>query len=316
MFRYSVYGLTLSASVRLEEFVETSAAEVDIEVCVGDLPGWLDEPVVAERFRVRDDEREDRLVVTERASGFSFRYGDGTAFDLSREMNRIWCRFEAPLVLADAVVYLAGPILGFALRMRGVLCLHASAIALDGVAVALAGPPGAGKSTAAAAFAAAGYPVLSDDLTALVPLRGDWMAQPAFPHVRLWRESEHALFGTNGALPRITPSWDKRALRLGSDGFAFQSSPAPLGAIVFLAEPSKEPVAAPELTPMSPRDAVLAISGETYANYLLDGEARRQEFHVITELVGTVPVWEVRGTRDETPPDAIVSAVVAHLRTR
>src|SRR5215469_301127 len=56
-------------------------------------------------------------------------------------------RWAAASTFEDAVTYLLGPVLGFVLRLRGRTCLHASAVAVGGQAIALAGSSGAGKST-------------------------------------------------------------------------------------------------------------------------------------------------------------------------
>ena len=62
-------------------------------------------------------------------------------------------------------------------------------------AAVLAGPPGAGKSTLAAAFARFGYAVLSDDVAVLEQLEGALHVQPAYPQLRLWPDSVALLFG-------------------------------------------------------------------------------------------------------------------------
>jgi hypothetical protein len=48
--------------------------------------------------------------------------------------------------------------------IRGELCLHASAVEVDGRCVAFAGSSGRGKTTLAALACAAGYPLFGDDL--------------------------------------------------------------------------------------------------------------------------------------------------------
>ncbi len=98
---------------------------------------------------------------------FRLRYCDGVEFVVDRRGTRVWARWPDKATLEDVTVYLLGPVLGFLLRLRGITCLHASAVAVDGQALAFMGPPGAGKSTTAAAFARRGYPVLTDDITAL-----------------------------------------------------------------------------------------------------------------------------------------------------
>lgn len=63
--------------------------------------------------------------------------------------------------------------MSMALPRRGALILHASAIAAGGQALVFAGKSGAGKSTIAAMLAAAGHPMLSDELLVIAPRDGD-----------------------------------------------------------------------------------------------------------------------------------------------
>lgn len=58
---------------------------------------------------------------------------------------------------------IAGPGFRTAFRLQGDLVVHASAVVVDGHAVAFTGRSGRGKSTTAAACYAAGYDVLADD---------------------------------------------------------------------------------------------------------------------------------------------------------
>ncbi len=60
-------------------------------------------------------------------------------------------------------VLLAGNLLAIVLGLRGAAVLHASAVELNGAAIAFAGPTGAGKSTTAALLCAAGGAIVSDD---------------------------------------------------------------------------------------------------------------------------------------------------------
>ena len=49
-----------------------------------------------------------------------------------------------------------GSVMGCALRLQGIPCLHSSVIAVDNRAIAIIGAKGAGKSTTAAALAQRG----------------------------------------------------------------------------------------------------------------------------------------------------------------
>ena len=57
--------------------------------------------------------------------------------------------------------------LSFSLLSLGYEPLHATAVVVDGEAVAFLGDCGYGKSTLGAAFLARGFPLLTDDVLAL-----------------------------------------------------------------------------------------------------------------------------------------------------
>jgi hypothetical protein len=61
-------------------------------------------------------------------------------------------------------IFLEGNILAHALAADGLLALHASAVEVDGRALAIIGPSGMGKSTLAALLCAAGAGLVSDDV--------------------------------------------------------------------------------------------------------------------------------------------------------
>ncbi len=90
-----------------------------------------------------------------------------------QEGRRLWVEDVGgvgPRGLAEMV---CGPGIALALSQRGWFVLHASATECDGHLVAVCGHSGAGKSTMAASFAAAGARAFGDDI---VPLRIDGAA--------------------------------------------------------------------------------------------------------------------------------------------
>ncbi len=223
-------------------------------------------------------------------------YSDGMQFWLDRKRETLWAVWPGTLSLEDAASYLLGPILGLLLRLRGVTCLHASAVAFKDRSVAFVGAQGAGKSTTAAAFARHGYGVLSDDIVALVDREGVFHVMPAYPQLSLWPDSVKMLYGSSEALPRFIPDWEKRRLDLGNQGTRFESRPLPLGAIYILGERRPDP--APYLESMRPQSALLSLVAHTYANKILDREMRASEFAVLGWLVTTIPIRQVHPHQD------------------
>lgn len=99
----------------------------------------------------------------------------------------------------DVRLFLLGSALGFLCHQRGLLLLHANAVVLDDSAFAFAGPSSAGKSTLAAYFQRAGYPVLCDDVCAIrFDEAGRPFAWPGLPRLKLWKDSAEA-FGYDPA---------------------------------------------------------------------------------------------------------------------
>jgi hypothetical protein len=158
---------------------------------------------------------------------FHLRYSDQTEFVVDRHGARIWASWPESLPLEDTATYLLRPVFGFVLGLRGVSCLHASVVVVGGRAVALLGPAEAGKSTTAAVFALQGYPVLSDDVAALLDWQGRVLVQPAYPQLRLWPSSVAALYGSPDALPTLTPMWEKCRLDFTGAGYHFEEQPVP-----------------------------------------------------------------------------------------
>ncbi len=83
---------------------------------------------------------------------------------------------------------LAGQVLPLAALLQGIEVLHASAVAIEGTALAITGPSGAGKSTLLHALLARGAGFLADDVAALEIVGDEVRVHPGTAVVNL-RES-------------------------------------------------------------------------------------------------------------------------------
>jgi hypothetical protein len=305
-YPYSAYGLALQSqtaiaglSAVLPPNLEPSRVEANqIEVSTGTCPAWADaalrqraEPIYGSAAGSEDAGATFRLSQLGGDGAFQFSYGDGTRFVVDAKTQRIWGDCPPPLTQEDLITYLVGPVLGFVLRRRGVLALHASSFSKGGFAFALCGGPGMGKSTTAAALAIRGIPIQCEDITALRDRADGFWAAPGYPRVNLWPESVANLFGTAtaAALPRITPNWEKRFLSLDGLTTKFENRERQLGAVYVFAARSDDKDA-PRIEALSTREAALLLVQNTYMNYLLGKEQRAAEFDAISRLVSRVPV--------------------------
>jgi len=220
------------------------------------------------------------------ATGYALEYEDAR-FVVSGDASEIWCEYTS--TAEDAATYLLGPVLAYTLRRRGTLALHASAIVVREHAVLIAGAPGAGKSTVAAACALRGATVLTDDVAAIEWRGGRAFVMPGYPRLRVWSDVAEALWGAAEALPLLTPTWSKRFIDLTTGEFFFAAEERPVGAICVLTGRAGEP----SLREVHGHEAAIALLRHASVTYALDDSLREGELAQVTRLASAVPVFEL-----------------------
>jgi hypothetical protein len=309
---YSVFGLSLATDWRIPGLIPQAAPLApDIRVWLRDSSRLSDrDGVVEEPYYVSDDsETAPALQVWKTIDGeyFRLRYADDTQFLIAAAGDEVHAMSPRDSTLEDTATYLLGPVLGFAMRLRGVTCLHASVVAVGESAIAIAGPAGAGKSTTAAHFSEIGHAVLADDIAALAEHDGAVHVQPAYPQLRLWPDSVAMLYGAADALPPLTPTWDKRALVLSRPG-AFQQRSLPLRAVYVLGEQPDSP--APAIEEISGAERLRVLLANSYVGYLLDRTMRQREFESLARLASGVAVRRLIRRGSSTPVAAICARIL------
>jgi hypothetical protein len=304
-FTYAVFGVLLRSNVELPELTPlgpnyTSSLwaktllHPSIRLFLNISPHEREAPSGVEELRYASSDTDDAgnpaLKIWQIAGGCYLRlaYYDGTQFWLDREGTKVWATWPRNLTIQDAATYLLGPILGFVLRLRGVTCLHASAVAFGERAVAFVGSQGAGKSTTAAALAVRGHAILSDDVVALAEHNGSFLVHPAYPYLCLWPESVQSIYGSAAALPPFSANYEKRCLSLRKQELRFAERPLPLAAIYILGDRRDDP--APLVESIPPQKAFLSLVANTFATTVIDGALRAKEFETLGRLAPIVPV--------------------------
>ena len=314
---YSLFGFRVLSNLPLPglEPVLPPYDRPDVSIHLGltpDASGKMEEGVEDLIYvsAYRDESGEPALKIWSVAQGALLRlqYADGTQFWLDRLGKTVWSVWPASLSLEDTATYLLGPVIGILLRVRGLACLHASAVALGDRAAAFVGPPGAGKSTTAAAFAQRGHAVLSDDIVALVERDGASYAMPAYPYVSLWPKSVTMLYGPEKTLPSFSTNYNKQMLSLGQNNLRFQGQSLRLGAIFLLGE-RRSDTAAPLLESISPRESLASLVPNSYAARFLNKEMRAREFSYLGRMLATVPVWRICPHTDAARIDRLCDLV-------
>jgi hypothetical protein len=315
-FSYSVFGLHLRSNCPLPGVSprDFSTDNFDVALHVGFSPDLArTNPLPAEELLYTSPETNaagvpsSQISKVENGELLRLAYEDGTQFWIDRNRENIWATWPEGLSLENAATYLFGPVLGILLRLRGVTCLHASAVSIGNRSVAFVGAAGAGKSTTAAALALEAYGIISDDIVALSEREGTFFVLPAYPYLCLWPESVNMLYGSAEALPRFLADWDKRRLDLGGSGTRFESRALPLGAIYVLGDRRPDP--APYVEGVRPKAGLLSLVADSFANKILDREMRAREFAVLGRLVTTVPIRRIHPHKDPSRLEELCAVI-------
>jgi hypothetical protein len=156
---YQVHGLCISSHYPLTApELPSVPAEPDLVV---------DLEVIADPPRRSEEPRQFRTWIRGPA-GAVLRFeatGDVLELSFERDASRLVVRVNHPEIDRSSVIL--GAAMGALLVLRGNPGLHATALARDGRALALAARPGTGKTTLSAALIADGMQLLNDDLVAV-----------------------------------------------------------------------------------------------------------------------------------------------------
>ncbi|MEB3828490.1 serine/threonine protein kinase [Phormidium sp. CCY1219] len=130
MFFYQIYGITLSSNRQLPGLIAISPAPTDIEFELTET-GPVVSPQPATGWQINREQKTDGT--------YELSYGGNgmVEFQISPSRQKISARTNLPLPEVTAI--LLGAVLGSALRLRGTVCLHSSAIAV--------GTPGSPRTT-------------------------------------------------------------------------------------------------------------------------------------------------------------------------
>lgn len=190
---------------------------------------------------------------------------------------------QAPFL--EVMRYITGVSLGAALRFRGVLCLHASAVEVNGAALIFAGPSHAGKSSLSAAFHRRGYPLITEDVLALDQRDEAYYVRPGYAGIRLYPETLELLYGQDAVTAAMQV--DHKYLHPLD---AIATSPRPVRALYLLA-PRNPDLGEPCITPLDPTNALLALTSQFYLHRYAPKEWLARDFPRLGELVQRVPVF-------------------------
>ena len=274
---YTVYGLTVETWIPFPELQPAPpGAAVDAVFRLGEVPAEL--PGCRQRG-ARFQAAPGRLLA----------WLDEVARYLAVDGREIIVQPESGAIESDLRLFLMCSPIGALLLQRGVLPLHASAIATPRGAVIFMGASGAGKSTLAASFHRRGLRVLADDISVVrfAPDGAPWV-MPGLPQFKLWPDAVARLGPAAGEPARLRSQIEKRAVPFW-DGF--HSEPLPLEHIFFLRPSGKRTI---EVDRLSGIGRVPPLLNHTYRAQFLPGLGIAAScFEAVTGLAKSVKVTRI-----------------------
>jgi hypothetical protein len=242
--------------------------------------------------------------------GYLLRFPGLADFHVSADAKRVTCH-PVPGT-SDAVVQHLhlNQVLPLALSKQGSLVFHASAVEVDGGAIAFVGESGKGKSTLAASFAIDGCRFLTDDGLVVESADRGHVVLPSHPSIRLWQDSEEALIAPGTAMAPAV-DYTPKARFLAGDRLRFCDEQRPLRRVYFLGDGNVSDIA---IRRLSGADAMIEWVRHSF---LLDVEEKPRlasHFDQVAKLANEPIHFALDYPRRYEDLARVRAAIVGHAR--
>jgi hypothetical protein len=215
---------------------------------------------------------------------------------------------EAGAPELDLRSYLMGNLFAVLCHQRGLLPLHASAIATPRGAVAFLAQSGGGKSSMVAFLSRRGHRVLADDICLIDPAAPqDRRVLPVAPWLKLWSTTLDAMGESSRGLSRIFSDDEKYRYALEEP-----EAPTPLAELILLER--AEPEAEVSFERLAPVHALHAMLDLTYQSWLVRAMGRTENYFLrCGEALAGARVVRMRRPWGFDAMEGTIAALEAHL---
>lgn len=285
-YQYQYYGYRLTSEVALPVLpAGGGCGDPEIRLRLGPVADHLESAAWSSPFLEIGKDGEAIARIGDR---LRFRIAGGSEIVLDTDKS------QDP---AEVETHFTSLVAGVVLHQRHALPLHASAVSIDGSAVAFSGPSGAGKSTFASAFALQGYPLIADDVCRIQFNSGGCpTVSPGPLRLRLWPDMAMALGRAPETLQAARSHHPKRLLT----DVDTETNSLPLRVLIRLSLDVQ--ASEPRLERMRGPQSVMPIDELVYRARLGRTLGRQVEiFKQLTELGAAIRVYRL--TRPDGPPD-------------
>ncbi len=184
-------------------------------------------------------------------------------------------------------ILLAGTVTAYLLSAEGSLVLHASAVEVDGKALAFVGQSGQGKTTVATLLATEGYPLVTDDLLPVDSHDGEVTCVPGGIELRVREKSQELADWLGSDVPRRRTADERLAVAVP----VTPSDRLPLGAVVIPWPDRESREVSARL--LSAGEGAMSLARYQRVEGWTPPDVLRSQFEAITAVVGSVPVLEM-----------------------
>jgi hypothetical protein len=293
---YRHYGLTIETNVALRGLPVADTRHVDVRI---EFVRARERPPVDSTWSTTDPPLDAWRAPGNSGSRLRLQFegsaGNWAEFLIEDGGESVRVTLSESSVLDDACELLTGSVFSCVLAQRGLTCLHASVVAIEGRVIALVGAKAAGKSTLALALAQRGGQLVSDDVAAVASRQGVFGVAVGRSALRVRPDSVASLAA---GFSDLRPVWAsgrsplaKRYFVIDADGERRETSWLPLAGVYLLSPRGTD---AAHVRPVPPGELLPALLANRHMSRVLDQAGHRRDFDCLATLVRHVPGHELR----------------------
>ena len=205
-------------------------------------------------------------------------------------------------------IMLLGSTFGLLLHQRGLMVLHGNSVNINGKGVCFVGNRGFGKSTTSAGLYFRGYPIVSDDVTAIKLENDRAYLIPGYGRLKLWQDSVEALGLDPQNLSLVHPNHEKREYLIKD----LDPKPVPLEYIYVLGGGEELAIEA-----VPPQQALFNIMQNSYCTRfnkeMYNTLSAVEHFQQCSSLVNSTKVFYLKRTNDLASLPKLMELIEEHV---
>lgn len=314
---YRIFNISLDSDIPLPELPKTSQADKILTIRSGTqeardnihpqwFHNWLDanDKICISCGRVNDD--------------YFLRFPELAEFLITLSDNSI-AYFSEPNIPDKTIRHLLlDQVVPRVLGHQGKLILHASAVKLsDGRSIAFLGNSGWGKSTIASSYHNAGAELITDDCLLIDTRKGVIQGIPNYYGLRLFEDSEKAIFSKKPESSLVAHYSDKKRLVLHNQDPSVPYSGVQLNAIFLLSDPELQSQSSEIIVePVKGTRELMALIEQMFILDVSDKQLIAEQFKNIGNIVSTnLPIYRLQYPHDHMQLAAVRKAISDRLKS-